>query len=205
MKSKLTKKKKIFLIILFFATVAVWGWRYLTVNKFYQEHTTKTISFYSMEDEVPFGSDFLALHESAEGCYVQVENFEIVDFTEYTQNQKISLDSRQVEMPDKLVLVHITLRNKGNDNQDINLSHFALFGIDSNPPMDYDLLCQINPLLSDGIWEITLSQKGEYQITLPYMLFKQYYKNSTWSNLDNYTFYLQCTSIPTVKCIRMGN
>ena len=205
MKSKLTKKKQIFLTVLFLAAVAVWIWRYLTINSFYQEHTTKTIAYYSMGEVVPFGSDFLALHESAEDCYIQVENFEIVDFTEYTQNHKISLDSRQVEIPDKLVLVHITLQNDGIDDQDINLANFALFGIDSNPPMDYDLLCQINPILSGGIWEITLSQNGEYQITLPYMLFKQYYKNSTWNNLDNYTFYLQCTSIPTVKCIRIGN
>lgn len=205
MKTKFSKKKKIILAVLGMIFVAAWIWRYCSVNRFYHEHTTKTIAYYSMDENVPFGDDFLALHESAEDCYINVDNYEIVDFDDYVLNNGISLDTRQVEIPEKLVLIQITLQNEGFENRTINFTNFSLFGVDSNAPMDYELLCQINPILSDGAWGITLPQKGVCQIILPYMLFADYYGYSTWNDLENYTFYLQCTSFPTVKCIQMGS
>ena len=204
MKPKLSEKKKIILTILCLLLAAVWIWRYHSVNHFYHNHTTRTIAYYSMEEEVPFEDDFLELHESAENCFIRVGNYEIADFVDYVQKNRISLDSRQGKAPEKLVLVQITLYNRGPENRAINLTNFALFGIDSNPPMDYELLCQINPILSGGSWGIALHQSGKYQITLPYMLFSDYYGYSTWNNLGDYTFYLQCTSFPTVKCIQLS-
>ena len=203
MKSKLSRKKRIALIGLSIAIMVAWVWRYISINQFYDEHTTKTIAYYTIEDEVPFGTDYLALHESADGYYIQVESFEIVDFVTCCEDYEVSLDSRQVAIPDKLVLVHITLRNEYSNDQGINLSNFSLYGIDSNPPLDYDLLRQINSILSDGSWGISLPHNSEYQVTLPYMLFREYYKTSTWNNIHDYTFYLQVTAFPTVKCIQL--
>lgn len=156
MKTKFSKKKKIILAVLGMILVAAWIWRYCSVNRFYHEHTTKTIAYYSMDESVPFEDDFLALHESAEDCFVNVDNYEIVDFDDYVLNNRISLDTRQVEIPEKLVLVQITLQNEGFENRTINFTNFSLFGVDSNAPMDYELLCQMNPILSDGAWGRTL-------------------------------------------------
>lgn len=203
MKRKLSQKKRIALIGLCMAIVAVWTWRYLSVNRFYDARTTRTIAYYAMEDEVPIGTESLTLQESVDGYYVHVKDFEIVDFFSYCENNGISLDTRQNAVPDKLALVRITLGNVHGDESGINISDFGLQGIDSYPTLDYDLLGEVNPTFSGAFWGIVPPQNSEYEITIPYMLSKENYKVSTWNNIDNYKFYLKFSDIPVIKCIKL--
>lgn len=182
--------------------VFLWIFRYNSINHFYKSNTIRTEAFYPMCQEIEFGDEYLALNESAEGHSICVNKVEFVDFYDYTSCIGNSADTRKAKEPEKLVLVYITLRNKDGNISDIFLPNFSLYGVDSNPQLDYELLTQINPILQTASWYVSLQQGAECDLILPYMLFEQDYKRSTWENLESQTFYFQITAFPTAKFIK---
>lgn len=183
-------------------SASVWVIQYNKINHFYESHTIKIEKIYTMNEEIKFEQDYLAINESAVGHSVCMNEVEIVDFDEYINRLELSIDNRKAIKPEKLALVSITLRNIDGDISNIFLPNFSLYGIDSNPQLDYELLSQINLNLDADSLYISLQQGTECNLTLPYMLFEQDFKESVWNNMGSYDFYFQITSFPTAKYIR---
>lgn len=191
------------LIVLGLCLVSAWAFRYHQVNQFYKQHSLGTKEFFSMNEEISFEDDFLALHESAPGHWICVNQLEIVDFADYISLMGLSTEGRETITPDKLALVSITLQNADGPVSDIFLPNFSLFGTDSNPQLDYEIMCDINPSVLENSWYVSFQKEARCDIILPYMLFQENYKHSVWNNFDQYPFYLQITAFPTAKYVRL--
>ena len=59
--------------------VAGWVWRYTTMNAFYASKTSSRREIYPVGEAVPFGTDVYAGKSRAEGYFLRVDSFEIVD------------------------------------------------------------------------------------------------------------------------------
>lgn len=193
-------KKTIFAVIVILLVSVLWLWRYTTLNQYYQELNQSSVVCYQMDDEVPFGTDYIEWNVPANGYYISVDGFEILDYQEYLDAAPFDLEP--VLESDGIALVHITLRNENSTDPGIFLSDFSLHGIDSVQGMDWQILTAANPILNGG-HGIQLKQGTQEQFVLPFYIRKDSLGSDTWNSLEDYTFYLRVTSFPTQKDIEL--
>ena len=193
------KKRCVLSAVVVLTLLAAWIWRYTTLNSYYEELSNMRKEVFSIHERVPFGEDYLDKDSRANGYWICVDEFEIVDYQEFIQEKAIILDE-QDKLPEKLALVYITLSNTNSIDPGIMLVELDLHGIDSVASMDWDILTAINPVL-EGNYGVSLKENSELKLTLPFGLNAALYSDETWNNLDRYNFYLRITNFPTVKDI----
>lgn len=179
---------------------AAWLWRYLEVNAFYRDLNNTTTEVYGIGEEVPFEDDYIEIKEPAKGYTLRVDDFRIVDYTEFIEEQSFTLP-KEYTPPEKLALVYLTLRNIDSTDPGIALLDLGLSGIDRYALIDWDLLPLLNPVLENG-YGIALSQGTSYQVVIPYQIYR-YFFSAAWDNLESYPLFFQMTSFPTRKLIQV--
>lgn len=193
--------KKIVCIVLVVLLVSgLWVWQYNSLNQYYQEMDQSGVIRYQMGEDVPFEEDFIEWNVPANGYYICVDDFEILNYHEYLDN--VNFDVEPVFDSDGIALVHITLRNENSTDSGIFLSDFCLHGIDSVQGMDWQILIAANPILNGG-HGIQLKQGTQEKFVLPFYIREKNFGNDTWRNLEDYTFYLRVTSFPMQKDIEL--
>lgn len=199
------KIRNILLVILTLALAAGWLWRYITMNSYYDamiaDYITQT---YAVGDIVSFGTDYSGADFSGkgglEGYSIRVDKVEIVDYDSYITSENLILEDDPYRVdPDKLVLVHITLLNENSEADGVMLSGLPLMSRADNIPIDYNVLAALN----NGNYGVHLSQQTQYSTVIPYQLFKDHFRPSTWRNLETQSFYLQVTGFPIERIIQV--
>lgn len=173
------------LILIVFALLAgAWTWRYVTLNKYYDDLDNSDYKLYQSGENVPFEDDGNDTDTDLNGYWVRVDGYEIQE--DDTGNS------------DKLILVHITLSNESCDPNPISLIDFKLRGTDTQLNMDWDILIRENPCLG-GYTSIALNAGTEQKLVLPYMLRREDFADSTWEAIEDYPLFLQVASGLTQK------
>ena len=191
------KQRLFFILIIVILSACFIRYRY--VNKYYNQFTNQTTEYYLPGEWVNFDSDYIDYGLCVPGYQIRVDSFEIAETEKFLN--RFNIDSElSYTLPEKLAVVTITLRNENSAADGIMLSELALHGYDSIAYLDWNLLTDANPIL-EGNLGIQLSVGQEYTIILPYKLLQQYYSKSTWSNIEDYTFFLRITEYPTAKDI----
>ncbi len=196
-------KSKRFIIICILVAVlsALWGWRYTSLNHFYESLSDRTREVFPAGDYVAFGADWLTKDVSANGYSIRVDGFSIMDYEDYIASLECSYEEPYIK-PDKLALVYITLKNENSTEDGVMLTDLKLHGIDNYVGMNWDVLIMANPVLS-GYYGINIASGKEYQLILPFDLNKEFFGSDTWRNIDEYMFYLHVTAYPTEKDIKV--
>lgn len=193
-------KKKIRLIIILGAIVvlaAAWTWRYVTLNKYYDDLDNGDYKLYQAGELVPFEDDGNDLHTDLNGYHIRVDGHEIQDYDDYIANADFTI-ARDENDPDKIALVYITLVNESCEPNPVSLLDMKLRGVDTPLNMDWDILVLANPALN-GYTGIALNAATEQKLVLPYGLWKDSFESHTWRSIDEYSLYLQITSSLTTK------
>lgn len=181
---------------------AAWTWRYVTMNKYYDDLDNGDYKLYQAGELVPFEDDGNDKHTDLNGYHIRVDGYEVKEYSTYLEENDISLPARASE-PDKLALVYVTLVNETCDPNPVMLTDMMLHGVDSVVPMDWDVLVEANSVL-DGKTGIALKPGTECQLVLPFGLYRDRFKSSTWRKIDTYKVYLQVTSGLTTKDIAVN-
>lgn len=193
--------KKALSFILAFAVIAslagLWTWRYITLNRYYDDLDNGSYQLYQMGELVPFEDDGNDLYTDLNGYFVRVDGYEICDYDKYLEDGDFAI-TQDKNGSDKLVLVYITLINENCEPNPVSLLDLHLRGVDTPLNMDWDLLPMANSALG-GYTALALAPGTEQQLVLPYGLRKSDFEGSTWRNLEEYSLYLQVTSNPTTK------
>lgn len=195
------KKWKWAMIFFCISIIALWVWRYTSLNSKYAEmfHLDKVV--FELGEKVPFGTDYLEMDMQADGYWLRVNDFEVMPYDEYMEDSGVAL--AQIHMiPDRIALIHVTLFNEDSSAEGVMLTQLILHGYDSYASMNWDVLTAVNPIL-EGNHGIRLLQGSECELILPFNLVERYHKSCVWENLDNYTFFLRITSFPTKKDISL--
>lgn len=193
--------KAILLCTAAFLLAGLWTWRYITLNQYFQSLSKNRIEEYTLGETVEFGTDLIADGVSAEGCTIQAERFEIVDYEPYLEGIGYT-DDIAGRKPEKLVLVTIVL-TCGDKPADIFLPEFRLHGVDTVVTMNDRLIAPVNGF-PDYVNAIYLEPEKSYRLTLPYPLHSYLFGGDTWRNLDDYTFWFLATTCFTEKDIRLN-
>lgn len=138
---------------------------------------------------------------SAEGCTIQAERFEIVDYEPYLEEIGYT-DDKPGRKPEKLALVTVIL-TCGEKPADIILPEFRIYGLDTLQTIGFDLVGPVNGF-SEPVTAIHLEPEKSYRVTLPYPLYSYLFGGDTWKNMEDYTFWFQATSYFTEKNIRLN-
>lgn len=192
------KKQKILALLAFILLATLWAWRYRAVNNYYEQMDNSRIQYFPMNEDVPFGEDFIEWKQAANGYYIRVNRFEILGYEAYLEEKGFTF--LPMLPAERIALVHITLKNENSDADGIFLTDFVLHGIDSYQGMDWQTLAAANPILADG-FGIQLEPGSQQELVLPYYIKKDSFGINTWRNIEDYTFYLRITSFPTQKDI----
>lgn len=192
------KRIRLTLILTVIITLAAaWTWRYVALNKHYDDLDNGDYKLYQVGELVPFEDDGNDLYTDLNGYYVRVDGYEIQNYGDYLADADFTI-ARDENDPDKIVLVYITLVNESCEPNPISLPDLKLRGVDTPLNMDWDILTQANPCL-EGHTAIALNAGTEQKLILPYGLRMGDFRGSTWRNLDEYALYLQVTGNLTQK------
>lgn len=195
------KRKHIAALAAAIVLTAIWTFRYVTMNEYYDSLTSDSKEMYMIGDVVPFENDLGEMGVNLNGYAVKVEKFEILNMDEYVQSLNLEADEYR-PLGEKTALVYITLSNQNSDAQGVMLTDFGLRGIDNIVSMDRDLLTASNPILQ-GNYGVSLSPGTNCRLVLPYILQKDYFDVWTWNHIESYGMYLRMTIFPTEKSIRV--
>lgn len=176
---------------------AAWTWRYVTMNRYYDDLDNGGYELYQAGELVPFEDDYQDMYTSLDGYHIRVDGHEFVDYGTYLEEHGLDIP-RAEDDPDKLALVNITLVNESCEPDPIMLDMMWLCSVDTFMSMDLDVLTAANPILK-GTTGIALHQGDECQLILPYGLRREQFRASTWRKLDECRLTLQVTSALTVK------
>lgn len=195
------QKKMILICAAALLLAAAWTWRYITFNRYYQSLSKMREEEYVLGDTVEFGTDFIEDGLSAEGCTIQAESFQIVDYEPYLEEIGYT-DDKPGRKPEKLALVTVIL-TCGDKPADIILPEFRIYGLDTLQTVGFDLIGPVNGF-SEPVTAIYLEPGKSYRVTLPYPLYSCLFGGDTWKNLEDYTFWFQATCYYTNKNIRLN-
>lgn len=197
-------KKKLRLIAIPLAVLllaAAWIWRYVTMNRFYDDLDNGDYKLYQLGETVPYEDDGTDSSVALDGYYIRADQFEIRDYDKYLEETGIAVHADYP--PQKLALVSVTLGNVNCEEGGIELTELTLRGIDSYAVPDYEVIIAANPVLQGNLG-IALEQGQTCQLILPFGLYEQSYSRRTWRNLDDYKLYLQVTNTLTTKEIQVN-
>ncbi len=185
------------LIILAVAVLAgLWTWRYVTMNAWYDSFSkSEGVEYHQMAERLAFGENRLSSGETADGYFIKVNSFEIVDYRDFLADWTPPEDFEPLFRPDKLALVRVTLYNEDSDAVGVLLTSLGLHGDDAYAGMDWDLLTALNPVL-EGAYGICLPKGAEYDLVLPYGLFSDNFSGWTWRHIETYPWVLHLTAWP---------
>ena len=196
------KKKNVIMLIIILTLLLGWIWRYISLNDYYTNLSNQTRCEFKSNCKVYFEDDYIDKDLSANGYWIRVDNFEILDTSVYIQRDDLKLPDDFVE-PDKIALVYVTLCNENSDSPGVMLTELLLHGLDSYSNINWELLFAANQGLnySPGI---KLSLGREYSIVLPYNLKEDLFSQNDWNSIYDYEFFLRITFFPTAKDIKVN-
>ncbi len=185
------------LILLSLAVLAgLWTWRYVTMNAWYDSFAQdEEVEYHQMAERLAFGKNRLSSGKTADGYFIRVNSFEIVNYQDFMADWTPPEDFEPLFRPDKLALVRITLFNEDSDAEGVMLTELGLHGDDAYAGMDSNLLTALNPVL-EGAYGICLPKGTEYDLVLPYDLFADNLSGWTWRNIETYPWFLHVTGWP---------
>lgn len=200
MKNKWLKRG--ILIVLLGLLIGAWTWRYVTLNRYYDNLDNGDYRLYQSGEFVPFEDDGLDLETNLNGYHLRVDRFEVKSTAECLKQWGVKANAEQFSA-EKIALVYITLKNENCEPNPVKLSAMLLRGENSTAPMQYDLLISANPVLQ-GYTQVALNPGDECQIVLPYGLMRTVFSSHTWKNIEDESFYLGVTSGLTQKEVRIA-
>lgn len=192
------------LILLVVALLAgAWLWRYITLNRYYDDLDNSGYKLYQAGENVPFEKDGNDKYTDLNGYYVRVDGYEVVDTQEYLRANDIDLNAG--EQAEKLVLVTITLTNESCDANPVAVTDFSLRTTDTNLSMNRNLLSPLNEVLGTYDSGVALNAGTQCQLVLPYNLHKSNFSDQNWTHLDEIPLYLQVTNTLITKEIALSD
>lgn len=194
--------KRTLLITVIILLAAAWTWRYVTMNRYYDDLDNSDYQLYQSGEFVPFEDDGLDLETDLNGYHARVDRFEVKSTTDCLSEWGVNVSADKFTA-EKIALVYITLKNEDCDPNPVKLTAMLFRGEDCTAPMQYDLLVAANPVLQ-GYTQIALNPGDECQIVLPYGLVKTFFNTHTWEHIDEETFYLGVTSGLTNKEVQIN-
>lgn len=196
------RSKRIVILCLVIALLsALWGWRYVCLNRYYQSLSDRTRKVYPAGEFVPFGTDWVTKDVTAKGYSIRIDGFTVQDYTDYIATLDSGWEEPYIK-PDKLALVSITLKNENSSEEGVMLTDLRLHGIDNYVGMNWEVLVMANPILS-GYYGIRLAPGKEVALILPFDLDEEFFGSDTWKRIDSYMFYLHITAYPAEKDIKV--
>ncbi len=191
------KHKKWIIAVICILLATAWIWRYVSMNKYYDDLDNGEYKLYQMGEMVPFEDDSTGNGENLNGCYIQATGIQVRDCDALLKEKNLTLSSHY-QKPEKLVLVTVTVKNETSEEKMLPLTGIGLHGVDTNVSMNNELLYGLNPQLNKNA-NITLSSSEVCSFVLPYDLYRSRFGGITWMNIKRYKFYLQVTSAMTQK------
>lgn len=197
------KPVRLILVLVVLALLAGgWVWRYVTLNKYYDDLDNTDFKLYQAGEWVPFEDDGNDIYTDLNGYYIRVDGYEVKDCEAYLEETGITLGAAG-SAPDKLALVTVTLVNESCASNRVMLGDMKLHGVDSVMFMNSEVLAKANPVLN-GKTGIALEPGTECQLILPFGLNKDQFDGGTWRTIDNYEVFLQVTCTLTTKDIAVN-
>lgn len=189
------------IVIVLLLVVGAWVWRYVTMNRYYDELNNGDYQLYQMGELVPYEDDGTDFSTDMNGYYVQAERFEIRDYNEYLQEMNLTCDDPYP--PQKLALISLTFINESCEGGLISLPELYLRSIDTVAVLDWNVAVAANPILQGNL-DFSLKKGSTCQLVVPFGLNEHQYSKHSWNNLNDREFYLQVTNLLTQKEIQIN-
>lgn len=194
---------KITALLAAFSVVAgLWFWRYQAVQEKYRAYyRTEESVYYEMGEFVTMGPFNAYKMRDIEGYSFRVDDYRLVDYSDYLTERNMSdpIAVTGQNVPDKLMLVTMTIRNDDNHAEkdywttgfSIHSVHLSGSGLVST--ITNDLFLALNPELEDMVLFLELGE--EVTITIPYGLNREYFSDWTWHHLQDYQFRISVSEV----------
>ena len=188
--------KKGIAVLLVVIVVALWVWRFLAVNRYYEKIGVEKV-FYQLDEPIELGENVVAYWISTEGYTLTFHNWALLCYEDVLKEFQISNEivSQFTDKPEYVVIVPVTVYNEDNTEGALPLTDFTLHGIDWYTDWNAELMNVIN---SKG-WDIyyTCAPGTSEEIYLVYNLRQLSKPDSRWESIAEESMWIHVTSYPT--------
>ncbi|MBQ7344878.1 MAG: hypothetical protein IJW45_02295 [Oscillospiraceae bacterium] len=193
----MTKRKWRWIVgTLVFAILAgLWTWRYCkTQAEFAPLIRPSSVEYYEMDETVSIGPITAYKEDVLTGYSFCVDESEIMDYDAFLE--RFGADDPLTEkdnIPDKILLLTVTVRNEDNSVSDFSLFKFKCHGTGASASFRRELLKLVAPELEDVTLDLALGD--EITVMIPYELRRDQFSDWSWWHLDDFEMYLSILEI----------
>lgn len=199
-------RKRAVKITAFVATFSLlaglWFWRYQAVQEKYRPYrSTNETVYHEMGEFVTLGPFNAYKMRDIEGYSFRVDDYRLVNYQAYLTERNMAdpIAETGQNIPDKLMLVTMTVRNDDNHaTGDLWTTGFSIHPVKLSgsglvSSVINELFLALNPELEDLV--LFLEQGEEVTVTIPYSLNLEYFSDWTWSHLEDYQFSVSVSEV----------
>lgn len=170
----------------------LWTWRYLAVQAWYAPLMMEMKDeYYGIGEFVEIGHSSSYKMKDNGGFRFRVNSREILEYSAWMERSGGADPYAQtdLESPDKLMLVSVTLQNVDNERGRFSLHdlHMGGTGVGASSVQEPVLLAD-NPELEGTQLQLELGE--QITVTVPYSLNREHFSDPTWSCLEEFGFRL---------------
>lgn len=189
------KKWKWIAALLALALLAgLWTWQYSRTQAYYRQYMSENLTeYYKMGEFVELYGETGG--QDISGFSFRVNSKEYVPYGEYLKDRDMEdpLAGTFAIVPEKLLLVSVTIRNGNDFAGSFSLQNFKMRGTGAAAHFENVLLLDANPDIKSA--SVKLEYGEEITVVLPYSLQKDFYSDWTWSHIEKFDFRLGVTDV----------
>lgn len=192
-------------IIMIIICTCTWFGLYLKTNNNVELPKLKK---YEMNEWIPMDNDTLNDGELMTGYEVMIEDFELLNFSQYQKKYNLILTEQEKEdiyVPEKVYDVKLKVRNTNKvESEEVGMNFWFLvlqgkeLYLDTNDGLYYKTNIQ-----SQNTMQFALRSGTEMEFNIPFNLRKEWFPNRKWENIEEYPFPLVLTKYPTKKIVEL--
>ena len=181
----------------------VWTWRYVALNRLFEENYLPVPVEYAMGEEVAYGENRIFYKFDSEGYSITVRGRDILSFDEYAEKYGFSPTAYEERFgagttPDAVVEVIVVIRNIDDISGEscIPLQEFQLHGGVWNFQIDSALFLNSNPNWDPSIANLYLDPGDEATVVLPFSVVGRLIPKRMQDNFETSDMWLLVTYYP---------
>ena len=182
---------------------SAWIWRYVALNRLFEENYLPFPVEYAMGKEVEYGKNRIFFKCSSEGYSVSVQGKEILTFGEYAKKYGFSPSAYEDRYgsgttPDAIVEVTVNIKNVDDASGEscVPLQEFILHGDVWSFGVDSALFLNSNPNWDPSVMLLSLDVGSECTVVLPFSIVDDLMPKNIRDHFDATDMWLLATNYP---------
>ncbi len=209
------KRRSVIICVITVLLLSAWVIRYISLNDGLKVGYKYDRAIYETGEVVAFGDNMSSGINYYDDYSISVDECRIYDSNEYILMLGKTEDDFNLDIPDKILEVTVTLYNDGEVREDdtytdedgVYFSSLQVVGTDWYEYFNREFTAYANEIFQDDVWGsygIIVVPQSAYTFKIIYNLDQRERTDAVWNKIDETEMYLEVTLYPVNQLIKIN-